>query len=290
MEAHTGWIDSAAGIEQLLASGLIATGDELSQQYSANTPFPHIVIDPFFAPEIAISLGVAISAIPDGDYGVSFRSLAQRKIQLSNILGKAPHIYYAYQTLMGSTFTQFIETVSGYPELEGDRQFAGAGLHRYGGRDFSEIHLDSNRHPFDVGLYHRVNLIIFMNPIWRAEWGGELVLWSSRNDRPDRPAAIIQPAFNRAVVFQVARTSWHSVNPIRCSHDRTRNSMVIYYFNRIGTVDEEAPRSVKWHSTHGWPRQAVFELTNRVMSVAKPYARYLRWLRGNKFDGVLLHR
>jgi hypothetical protein len=286
MGTNCGEIIGASSVEQLLASGLIAGGDELSQRYSANKPFPHIAIDRFFAPDIAISLGEAISAVPDRDYGVSFRSLAQQKMQLGNILSSAPHVYYAYEALMDSVFTRFIERVSGYPDLEADRQFAGAGLHRYDGRGFSEIHLDSNRHPFDAGLHHRVNLIIFMNPLWRADWGGELVLWSSWNNRPDRPAVVIQPVFNRAVIFEVARSSWHSVNPIRCPHDRARNSMVIYYFNRIGRDDDELPRSVKWHSTHGWPRQAVFEVTNRIMSVAKPYARYLRWLRTNKFDGV----
>jgi Rps23 Pro-64 3,4-dihydroxylase Tpa1-like proline 4-hydroxylase len=276
----------ALNLEQLLAPGLSARAGQLAGHYAANQPFPHIVIDDFFAPAIASGLGEAISAIPDRDYGVSFRSLTQRKMQLGSLRGRAPHIYWAYEALMSPEFTGFVESISGYPELEADRQFAGAGLHRYHAGSFAEIHLDSNRHPFDAGLYHRVNLIIFMSPGWRTEWNGELLLWPSRNNRPRRSAIAVKPVFNRAVIFEVAARSWHSVNSIRCPHYRTRNSMAIYYFNRLARAQDEAPRSVMWHAAQGWPRQGVFEVTNRVMRMAKPYARYLRWLRTNKFDGV----
>jgi hypothetical protein len=127
-----------------------------------------------------------------------------------------------------------------------------------------------------------------MSPEWRTEWGGELLLWPSQYDRPHRSACAIEPVFNRAVMFEVAKRSWHSVNPIQCPHYRTRNSMAIYYFSRIARDDDEAPRSVMWHSTHGWPRQGIFEVTNRVMRIAKPYARYLRWLRTNSSTGFQL--
>src|SRR5436305_7872048 len=129
-------------VKELLPSDLLAKSGELSEQYSRNRPFPHLVIDNFFKREAATSLAGSIEAIPDRDYGVTFRSLAQRKMQLGKIVEKAPHIYDAYETLMGSTFTRLVEIVSGYPRLEADHYFAGAGLHRYDGRGFSEIHLD----------------------------------------------------------------------------------------------------------------------------------------------------
>jgi Rps23 Pro-64 3,4-dihydroxylase Tpa1-like proline 4-hydroxylase len=272
--------------EQVVSSGLIASGRVLSDQFLFSRPFPHQVIDNFFYGEVAANLAREINSIPDKDYRVSFRSITQRKLQLGNVQGMVPHIYPLYNVLTGPSFTRFVEIISGYPDLEGDRQFTGAGLQRYHSRGFSEIHLDSNRHPFDSRLHHRVNLLIFLNPAWQAEWGGELVLWSNRNGRPDHPAVTIQPAFNRAVLFAVTSRSWHSVNRIRCPGDRARNSIAIYYFNRIAAEEDEEPRSVIWHSTHGWLRQVVFEVTNRVMSIAKPHARYLRWLRPNKFDGV----
>jgi Rps23 Pro-64 3,4-dihydroxylase Tpa1-like proline 4-hydroxylase len=278
---------AAYNLKEVVSSGLINGAGPLSCEFSRAKPFPYVLIDGFFKPEIASSVVNGINSLLDSQYRVSFRSLAQRKLQLGKISAVAPHLLPAYEVLMGSEFTQFIEQVSGHPGLSADRQFAGAGLHRYGDRGFSEIHLDSNRHPFDPDLHHRVNLLIFMNPAWRSEWGGELVLWSSDDGKPKGPEVIISPVFNRAVIFSVTRKSWHSVSPIRCPHERARNSMAIYYFNRITTEEDERPRSVIWHATGGWPRQAIFEVTNRAVTMAKPWARYLRWLRSNKFDGVL---
>ena len=277
---------ASLSLEQLVPSDLIKNSRLLSYQCSLSQPFSHVVIDDFLNGEVALNLAREIKAIHDRDYRVSFRSLAQSKLQLGDMQRTVPHIYPVHEALTSPSFTRFVEIVSGYSDLQGDRQFAGAGLQRYRSGGFSEIHLDSNRHPFDTGLHHRVNLLIFMNPVWREEWGGELVLWSSRNGRPVRPAVTLQPKFNRAVLFTVTRQSWHSVNRIRCPRDCTRNSIAIYYFNRFAAADDERPRSVIWHSRHGWPRQVVFEVSNRVITLAKPYARYLRWLRPNKFDGV----
>jgi Rps23 Pro-64 3,4-dihydroxylase Tpa1-like proline 4-hydroxylase len=272
--------------EQVVSFDLIDRSRLLSDRWALTQPFPHVVIDNFFNREVATTLAREISSIHENNYRVSFNSLTQRKVQLGDIRGTVPHLYPLYDALMITPFIRFIGIVCGYANLEGDRQFTGAGMQRYYRGGFSEIHLDSNRHPFDSGLHHRINLLVFLSPGWQAEWGGELVLWSRRNDRPDQPAVTIQPTFNRAVLFAVTRQSWHSVNRIRCPPDQARNSMAIYYFNRVDAVGDERPRSVIWHSTHGWPRQAVFEVTNRVMALAKPHARYLRWLRSNKFDGV----
>ncbi len=273
-------------LQGVISSRLLASGPRLSRQCLPVDPFPHIIIDNFFEAETAKSITRDISALRDRDYRVSFRSLAQRKLQLGNIPGSAAGIYPIYDTLMGPEFTRFIEEVSGYSGLQGDRQFTGAGLHRYRNGGFSEIHLDSNRHPFDVSLHHRVNLLIFLNPGWDSRWGGELVLWSSVNGRPDRPAAIIEPTYNRAVIFNVTARAWHSVNRIKCPREAARNSVAIYFFSRIGVEGDEEPRSVIWHSTRGLTRQALFEVSNRLITKAKPHARYFRWLRPNKFDGV----
>lgn len=261
--------------------------EDLAARFSENEPFRHLIIDDFFGPDVAVQLGKAISAIRDHDYAVSFRSLAQKKLQLGNISAKAPHLWYAYQGLMGSKYVELIEKLSGYEGLEADRQFAGAGLQRYRARGFSEIHLDANRHPFDAALYHRVNLIVFMNPDWEAKWGGELVLWSSRYGRPDQAAVVVEPLFNRAVIFDVTSKSWHSVNRVRCPANRMRDSMAIFYFNRNAIAADEATRSNIWHSAGGWPREVLLGMANRALKIAKPYARQLRWLRTNKFDGVI---
>ena len=273
-------------VQQFFTNDLETSGHVLGTKYSQNQPFPHVIIDDFFTNHIANQLARHVLSLYDGDYPVSFRGLAQKKLQLGNIQLLAPDLCPIYKSLMGPVFARYLETISGYAALEADGQFTGAGLHRYRRDGFSEIHLDSNRHPFNIDLVHRVNLIVFLNPNWQTQWCGELVLWSKREDKPARPAAIIQPSFNRCVIFSATEESWHSVNRISCPKGQTRDSLVIYYFNNVKIDGDKAPRSVLWHSVRSRRRQILFEVTNRLMTRAKPYAPYLRWLRPNKFDGV----
>jgi hypothetical protein len=174
-------------LEQFISPCLIASGALLSKQCRSAQPLPYVMIDVFFESEAAIDLAERIKTLKNQNYGLSFRRLAQRNLQLGNIWAVVPHIHPVYDKLMNATFTRFIEKVSGYRELQSDRQFAGAGFHPYQRNGFSEIHLDSNSHPFDANLDHRVNLIIFFNPVWQSGWGAELVLWSDQNRRPHRP-------------------------------------------------------------------------------------------------------
>jgi hypothetical protein len=271
---------------QTFSFDLGSSGRTLANSYAHGLPFPHIIIDNFFTANVVAKLAQIIARLRDEDYGVSFKSLAQNKLQLGKIQKVAPDAYPIYECLMGAGFTQFIEAASGLNALEADRQFAGAGLHRYHRHGFSEVHLDSNRHPFDVSLVHRVNLIVFLNRRWESDWGGELVLWASDRNKPTEPGVAIQPTFNRGVIFSVTERSWHSVNPINCPTNLSRNSLAVYYFNRLQLEGDERNRSVVWHSKRSRPRQLAFEITNRLITRVKPYAPYLRWLRSSKFDGV----
>jgi hypothetical protein len=286
LEVITGRLNRAVGLNEVLSFDYRVRGAFLRDEYLRNAPFPNIVIDNFFAPAVAEGIAQKVSNLRDEEYRVSFRSLAQNKLQLGKVGAAIPGIYPVYAALMGGEFVQFAETLSGFSGLQADSQFAGAGLHRYHRHGFSEIHLDSNRHPFDLDLIHRLNLLIFLNPVWNGNWGGELVLWSDRNEKPSPPTVTIAPVFNRCVLFSVSDKSWHSVNRISCPADLSRNSIVIYYFNRQPLAEDTESRSVIWHSKRSKPRQAIFEITNRVISRAKPYARYLRWLRPSKFDGI----
>ena len=114
---------AAMSSEQLVSSALIRDGRLLSEQCSLSQPFPHVVIDNFFNPEVATTLAREISSIRDNKYRVSFRSLTQKKLQLGDIQGAVPHIYPLYDAMMGPSFARVIEIVSGYPDLEADRQF-----------------------------------------------------------------------------------------------------------------------------------------------------------------------
>ncbi|KUJ72301.1 2OG-Fe(II) oxygenase [Thiomicrospira sp. WB1] len=80
---------------------------------------------------------------------------------------------------------------------------------RYEQGDFYKKHLDS----FKGRANRMVTTVIYLNPDWQAEWGGELVIWPRVSDltdaaneppasaRLDQPLARILPEMGKMVVF-----------------------------------------------------------------------------------------
>ena len=63
------------------------------------------------------------------------------------------------------------------------------------------------------------------------EWGGSLGLYGNKN--PNEPGELIKdiaPNFNRAIIFDVTKNSWHGLpTAITCPLGKTRNSLAVYY-------------------------------------------------------------
>jgi len=90
----------------------------------------------------------------------------------------------------------------------------------------------------------RFNLIVYLNPDWRAEFGGALELWSSHSpgsgptgvaEAPPAASAAecgarVLPLFNRAVLFSTTAPSLHGFPaPLACPADTPRRSLALYY-------------------------------------------------------------
>jgi len=270
--------------QPVLNSCILGDVVSLARAYSVAYPFPHIVIDNFFEKAVADMLALKVNALQT--LPVAFHSVAQKKKTISN-LRAYPEAVAVFNRLMGSEILAWLETVSNTEGLRTDERFAAAGFHRYEDGGFSEIHLDASHNPFDGNLYRRLALIVYLNRQWRTDWGGELILWSADNERPAEPARTIASLFNRAVIFSESKTSWHSVSSVRCPIGQARNSLMLYYYTFASTADEESvARSNIWHSKRAWHIRVMLQLSNRAIMMAKPYARYLRWIRPNKFDAA----
>lgn len=93
------------------------------------------------------------------------------------------------------------------------------------------MHLDYSIHP-KIGLERRLNLIIYMQPGWRPDWGGALGFWKhdELKNAPGELATQIPCLFNRAVIFDTSQNSWHGLpDPVACPPNKPRNSLAIYY-------------------------------------------------------------
>jgi len=93
-------------------------------------------------------------------------------------------------------------------------------------------HLDHS-HDRKKQLYRVVNLLYYLSPNWLQENGGHYELW----DQSIENRIVIPFRFNRLVVMETNRTSWHAVSPVLCH--ATRWCVFNYYFSPLSPEGQD---------------------------------------------------
>ena len=77
----------------------------------------------------------------------------------------------------------------------------------------------------------KLNIIIYVNPNWKKEWGGALGLWSNESsEKPGDLVTSVWSKFNRAIIFDPTQNSWHGLpEPLTCPENETRKSLAAYF-------------------------------------------------------------
>jgi hypothetical protein len=101
-------------------------------------------------------------------------------------------------------------------------------MHQTTAGGYLDVHADFNVHP-RTKLLRRLNVLLYLNPGWRDDYGGELELW----DRGmTRCVVRIAPLFNRCVVFTTSDESFHGhPHPLATPPGVTRKSLALYYYS-----------------------------------------------------------
>lgn len=95
-------------------------------------------------------------------------------------------------------------------EVWHDPTVHGGGLHVTTPGGWLNVHLDYDVHPHLPGFTRKLNLIAFIHPEWREEWGGALVLCDPMGGVVKR----ISPEPGRLVAFECSDVSYHGVEEI----------------------------------------------------------------------------
>ena len=191
-------------------------------------PFWHCVIDDFF--EDPISLAREFPAKDDPCW-FRYDNPLEIKQTCNDWHHFKPETYKAFTHLLSPEFTLKLQQLTG-DDLGPDIGLHGGGLHQHGRGGKLNVHLDYNIHP-KLHLQRRLNLIVYLTPGWKPEWGGHLGLYSD----PDTLVKKVEPKFNRAIIFDT-RGSWHGLPaPLTCPQDVTRNSFAVYYLCEPSTTD-----------------------------------------------------
>lgn len=125
-----------------------------------------------------------------------------------------------------------IEKITGIQNQRSDPSLYAGGLSLMTKNHFLNPHID-NSHDSDRKYYRTLNLLYYISPGWKLEYGGNLELW----DFKVKMATIIPSTFNRLVIMETNLHSWHSVNPIKYSGNRCCVSN--YYFSEDSPSNKE---------------------------------------------------
>jgi hypothetical protein len=235
----------------LVQPGVRASSKKLRDEFANAQPFRHVVVDEFLDRAFCERLMADFPAF----------DTAKALDETGKVGGKAavPKIarisaaYAEFDRLMRSPdLLGWVEEITSIDHLLYDPDYIGGGTHEnLHGQDL-DAHVDFNYHPKRM-LHRRLNLILFLNPEWKSEWGGCLEL-----DRdPWNPAADsaepILPLANRCVIFETTETSWHGFRRIDLPEERrsqSRRSVAVYFYTKDRPPAEIAPA----HGTTYVPR------------------------------------
>ncbi len=124
------------------------------------------------------------------------------------------------------SFLTFLEHVTGIPKIIPDPYLNGGGLHSSGPGGVLKPHSDFHNYE-RLGLYRRLNVLLYLNPNWTAADGGSLQLWADADAAT--VARTVVPAFGTCVIFQTDFDSVHGfTDPVK--GPRYRNSIALYYY------------------------------------------------------------
>lgn len=207
---------------------------DMRERFLSAQPYPHIVIDNAFVPsalaglydDIPPPLDPAWTRWGGGRPEACGPANSKRGISDTNKLPVS--IAAMLGQLTSAAFVEDLRILTGVPKLVTDMTLSGGGLQCSGRGAALRLHADPIRHPSPAQFDQAINLILYINPHWTAEYGGDLELWS--RDGATRVASIA-PLFNRIVIFQADRSSFHGhPQPNRCPDGHYRASLALYYY------------------------------------------------------------
>jgi Rps23 Pro-64 3,4-dihydroxylase Tpa1-like proline 4-hydroxylase len=205
-----------------------------NEEYRLAKPYPHIVFDNFFDPDILDQVLTEFPK-PDAIRWQQFNNAQEIKLASASETSFGPATRLLMYHLNSITFLEFLSKVTGIANLIPDPSFQGGGLHQIVRGGKLGVHADFNSHS-SYGLDRRLNLLVYLNKNWQEDYGGHLQLW----DREMRHCeAKVLPLFNRVMVFGTTDYTFHGhPDPLQCPEGMTRKSLALYYFSN-GRPNEE---------------------------------------------------
>jgi hypothetical protein len=222
----------------------------LALRYQNNPPCPHILLAGFLNSQVAKGVAEEFPA-PDTDAWIQYKHQNENKQGMTKRELFPPYLGEVADELNSPEFVVWLSRLTGIPGLQADPSLEGGGLHQSGRGGFLNVHTDFSHHHYHKHWRRRINLILYLNDGWQAEWGGSIELWEPTMHRS---VAKYPPLLNHALIFNTDDKSFHGFpEPLTCPEGQSRKSLAFYYYT------EEHDGKYTPHSTdyRGRPNDGV---------------------------------
>lgn len=214
-------------------------------------PFNHLILDNFIENQDFIQeVSKEVRDIPNENYDFNEHYGVQIKkrglSQLERLPEKTRKLVEFFQS---SIMIDYLEKITGITGLIPDPELLGGGVHKMDSGGHLSVHADFNIH-MNTGYHRRVNALLYLNPDWQKEWGGELQLWDGAMTKCYHK---ILPILNRLVVFRITDDALHGhPDPLNTPEEISRYSLAFYYYTKDRPEREKSPfHWAIWHQRPG---------------------------------------
>ncbi len=211
---------------QIILEKLKSEEDFLVNQWKnpIGTKTKHFYIDNLLPASKCTEIYNSFPRAADGFYSrESFREKKKVAAHLNEYSAILSDITYAIQD---KRVVDLISLMINFECIEPDPLLYAGGLSMMFKNDFLNPHID-NSHDASRERYRRLNALYYVTPDWKIENGGNLELW----DEDKLQNKTIPYAFNRFVIMETNKESWHSVSKVLV--DMPRCCVSNYYFSKI---------------------------------------------------------
>ena len=215
---------------QLVLKKLDENAEAIQGQWAnpTGTHTRHFVVDELLPADVARQIYESFPK--DGNGFFSRESFREKKRTSAHLNQHAQILADMTYAIQDARTVQKVSALVGMTDLEPDPSLYAGGLSMMFQDDFLNPHID-NSHDGQRDRFRRLNLLYYVSPDWSLENGGNFELW----DEARRVPKTIVCQFNRLVVMETNKLSWHSVNPVKAQAPRC---CVSNYFFSVNSPDD----------------------------------------------------
>lgn len=231
---------------------------KIKKQYdNSKDKIGYFWIDDFLPEDLALRIA---ELFPDKSEMVLKKSLKENKyiaVQMDQYNLILEEIIYSFQD---ERIVNLIAEICDIKQPIPDSSLYAGGLSMMGNGQFLQPHLD-NSHDKNREMWRVLNLLYYVTPDWKEEYGGNLEIWPSGLTNNQ---ITIFSKFNRLAVMATHNDSLHSVSPVK--YDGFRKCVSNYYFSK-----EPLKVTDSFHVTsfRGRPDQKVLDQVLQVDNVLR---------------------